>query len=331
MKQNYWNKKPSSFAETVQLVENYVQAEIRQETKDKQLFYHTLDHALAVKRRASSIFQAIKSALAQEISADELKRLESLVNLSALAHDMVQLFDSSTQVNQPRKRLTGLSETETANKLLRYIQNLNQELTAYDLKSAILFSDRDQQIIQDAIAATVCCHDPQAGIANYTFSAHSLYQPYLYESQPKISIVGSIIALADLGTLGMEGVDKYIQDGILVFLEDNPNYEELIVDCNSHKYEPQTGFGMSDGNLIRKKLLAMARFMVSFAYERKARFEREISGFSPQVRQTLRDQVFIYLSQATLEKVEAVVPTHKNVSLEELIDFFCLPKIRINF
>ena len=306
MKQNYLHQQPSSFAETVQLVESYVQAEIIRETKDKQLYYHTLDHALAVKRRASIIFQAIRPDLTQDLSSDELKRLESLINLSALAHDMVQLFESSSLVKQPRKRIAGLSEAETANRLLEYIQNLNQELTTSDLKSSILFSDLDQQIIQDAIAATICRHDTQTEIIDYKFSHHSIYQPYLYESQPKISVVGSIIALADLGTLGMDGVEKYIRDGILVFLEDNPNYQELTV----------------DRNLLKTKLLAMARFIVSFAHERKARFELEIAGFSPPIRQTLRDQVFIYLSQENIRKIEAVVPTHSNVSLEELTNFF---------
>ncbi len=324
MKQNYWDQKPSSFAETVQLVESYVRGEIKQETKDKQLFYHTLDHALAVKRRASRIFQAIRPVLSQDIAAGELKRLESLVNLSAIAHDMVQLFDSSTLVDQPRKHLTGLSETETANKLLRYIQNLNQELTAYNLNSSILFSDRDQQIIKDAIIATICRNEPQANKANYTFSTYSIYQPYLYESRPKISVVGSIIALADLGTLGMDGVEKYIQDGILVFLEDNPNYQELIMNRNSQIYESLDCSEFSAGNIIKTRLLAMARFMVSFAHERQARFELEISGFPPQVRQTLRDKVFIYLSQENIKKIEALVPTQENVSLAELIDFFCL-------
>lgn len=331
MKQNYCNNKPSSFAETVQLVESYVRNEITHEARNKQLFYHTLDHALSVKRRASRIFQAIRPVLLQDLPVDELTRLESLLSLSALAHDMVQLFDSSTLVNQPRKRLSGISEAETAHKLLRYIQNLNQELSASEVDSAFLFSDRDQQIIQDAIAATVCRNDPQKAIANYTFSTHSLYQPYLYELQPKISIIGSIIALADLGTLGMDGIEKYIQDGILVFLEDNPNYEALLVDGNSRKYYSPNSVGLSDRNLLKTKLLAMARFIVSFAHDRKARFELEISGFSPPARQTLREQVFVYFSSENIEKLEAVVPTQNNASLEDLINFFWIPKISINY
>lgn len=330
MKQNYCHKKPSSFAETAQLVESYVRNEITQEAKEKQLFYHTLDHAFAVKRRASCIFQAIRPVLAQDIPDDELKRLESLINLSALAHDMVQLFDSSTLVEQPRKRFSGLSETETANKLLRYIQKLNQQLITLGVKPDILFSDRDQQIIQDAIIATVCQPDPQAAIANYTFSTHSLYQPYLYQLQPKISVVGSIIALADLGTLGMDGVEKYIQDGILIFLEDNPNYKGLLLDGNSRIYQSKNSVDLSERNLLKTKLLAMARFMVSLAQERKARFELEISGFPEPARQILREQVFVYLNQENIDKLEKIVPTKNNASLEDLINFFRMPKISIN-
>lgn len=331
MKQNYCNNQPSSFAETVQLVESYVRSEITLETRKKKLFYHTLNHALAVKRRAGCIFQAIKPTLAQNIPDQELKRLESLIDLAALAHDMVQIFDSDTPVEQPRKRLSGLSETETANKLLQYIQNLNQELSALNVKPTILFSDRDQQIIQDAIVATVCQPDPQAAIANYTFSTHSLYQPYLYQVQPKISIVGSIIALADLGTLGMDGIEKYIQDGILVFLEDNPNYEAMLMPENSSRCQSQNGVGLSDRNLLKSKLLTMARFIVSFAHDRKARFELEISGFPPPARQTLRENVFIYFNPENIEKLEAVVPTYNNVSLDDLINFFWIPKISIDY
>ncbi|HEY9771853.1 MAG TPA: hypothetical protein V6C71_25700 [Coleofasciculaceae cyanobacterium] len=318
MKQNHRDKKPSSFAETVQLVESYVRAEIIQETKDKRLYYHNLDHALAVKRRANNIFQEIKIVLSQDNSDEELERLENLINLCGLAHDMVQLFDPPSAANQPRKRQVGLSETETANKLLQYIQNLNQELAAGDLNHSILFSDLDRQIIQDAIAATICDRDPQAGKAEYTFSPNSIYQPYLYNRQPKISIVGSIIALADLGALGMEGIENYIQDGILVFLEDNPDLEDLILNCDRSNY--------FDDDIIKARLLAMTRFMISLAYERQARFELEISEFAPQARQILRDKIFIGFNQENMAKITAIMPTQDNISLQELINFFCLNK-----
>lgn len=322
MKQNYGDKTPGSFTETVQLVEEYVRAEIIQEIEAKQLYYHTLDHAVTVKRRASKIFQAIESVLVASHSDQELARLENLISLCAFAHDMVQQFAPATAAERTRKRPAGISEAKTATKLLNYIQNLNQELTTKISDSTILFSDRDRQIIQDAIIATVCQPDPKAARADYQFSANSIYQPYLYDSQPKISIAGSIIALADLGALGMEGVDSFIQDGILVFLEDNLEFKELILDCNRHKY---LSAGLSDnGDRLKSKLLGMTRFMVNLAGDRQARFESEIAQFAPPARQILRDRVFIYFNQETLDKINTMIPTQESVELGELMKFFCL-------
>lgn len=317
MNQNSW-KKPNSFAQTVQLVENYVRQEIVRETKDKQLYYHTLDHSIAVKRRANSIFQAIKSVIPKGQLLVGLDRLESLIDLCAIAHDMVQQFSLSNETHLPRKRTPGISEVATANKLIEYIHQLNQRLSKHNLDSSILFDDRDLAVIEDGILATICDRDPQAGKASYSFSLYSIYQPYLYDSQPKTSIVGNIIALADLGTLGMEGVEQFIKEGILVFLEDNLDLKNLIVGCDYPD--------LSARSAVKARLLNMTRFMVSLAQERQARFELEISGFTLPARQILRSQVFIYLNQENIQKIQAIVPTDEDTSLAELIDFFCLNK-----
>lgn len=330
MTQKYWEQKPTSFTEMVQLVEQYVEGEIVQEIKDKQLYYHNLNHALAVKRRANSIFQAIKPILTENHSPQELTRLESLIGICGLAHDMVQIFEP-TLPNLTRKRLSGSSELQTANKLLRYIQNLNQSLTqalqTEELDSSLLFSDREQQIIRDAIMATICIRDPQGSKAAASWSPHAIYQPYLYDAQNKISIVGSIIALADLGALGMDGVEAYIQDGILVFLEDNPHLKELVINCHFPSDRLNPSEQDTTRELTRVKLLAMSRFIVDLAYERRARFEQEIAGFIPQMRQILRNQVFIYLNQESINQVKSLVPNQSSANLSELINFFCSNKI----
>lgn len=326
MKQNHWQKRPSSFAETVQLVEDYVREEITQETKEKQLFYHTLDHALAVKRRANKIFQGIKPILQETKPPAKLNRLESLVNLCAMAHDMVQHFAPRAETYQPRKRIVGVSETATANELTKYIHQLNQELATYKLDSSILFSDWDLQVIQDAIAATICDRDPQAGKVSYSFSPYSIYQPYLYDSQPKISVVGSIIALADLGTLGMEGVEQYLQEGILVFLEDNLDLKNLIFNGDFIESAKSNPSNCLDEDLTKARLLNMSRFIVSLAQERQARLELEIAGFPPSVRQILREEIFVYLNTENIKKIKTIVPTDENTKLSELINFFCFNK-----
>ena len=316
--------KPNSFADTVQLVESYVTQEIIKETQHKHLYYHNLYHALAVRRRAKEIFQHIAPVLSQAKSKAEIERLAILVELCSIAHDMVQLFEPNTAVDRPRKRRSG-SEIATADKLLKYVAQLNEELTATadSLDSSVLFSDRDCEIIRDAIEATICLRDPLAGKVDYSFSPQSIYQPYLYDPQPKISIVGSILALADLGTLGMEGVEQYIQDGILIFLEDNLNFKDSILNCNLTPAEACNYLGL-EREVIESKLLSMTRFMVNLAYERQARFELEISGFDRQVRQILRDRVFVYLTPENMQQVTVKIPTQDNSSLSVLLDFFCL-------
>ena len=314
MRQNYWHKNPSSFAETVELVKNYVIDEIKQETKIKQLYYHTLDHSLGVQRRAKHIFQELEFVLSRSKSSQELERLKILVDLCALAHDMVQLFGLHPTVGKPRQRISGQSEIETANKLLRYIQNLNQQLATCKIKDSILFNDRDCQIIKDAILATICKLDPQA---KTKYISTSIYQPYLYDPKPKISIVGSIIALADLGTLGIEGVESYIRDSILIFLEDNLDLKKLILNGDLTNL---------DQMIVKIRLLTMARFIVSFARERYARFELEISSFTPIARQILREKVFTYFKPENIAEIEKIVPIDDNTSLPSLIDFFSLNK-----
>ena len=315
MKQNSCDWKPSSFAETVQRVENYVKAEIVQESIEKQLCYHTIDHAVSVKRRANKIFESIKPVLAADLATAELKRLKSLMDLSAISHDMVQEFICPTNPSQPRQRVVGESETATVNKLIEYLEQLDREL-ATKVEPDMLFSQQDKDILADAILATVCDRDPQAGKASYSFSNYSIYQPYLYNTQPKISPIGSILALADLGALAMDGMEPYIQDGIAIFLEDNPNFPSF-----SHN-----GDNLSDSEreLAKTKLIKMAQFMVNFARERYARLDLELAGFDPEMRQILKDSVLIHLNPNTIEQISNLVPTDTDTSLLTLVDFFSL-------
>lgn len=315
MKQHDGEVKSNSFTETVQIVQKFVQQEIIRETHSKQLYYHTLDHALAVKRRASKIFQAIASILLANYSSKDWKRLEQLLNLCALAHDMVQVFADTAATSSARKRYPRVSETATVDKLLDYIKKLNQTLEQQHCHHSVKFTPQDMATIQEAIMATVCQKDPQAGKASYSFSTHSIYQPYLYqENLDRASILAKIVALADLGTLGMEGAGQYIKEGILVFLEDNLDLKSLIF---QGEFPPKP---LQDS--VRTRLLTMARFMVSLAEERQGRFELEIASFSEPIRQILRQKLFIHLNLATISQIKQTIPTNQDTTLSELINFF---------
>ena len=320
MTQKYWEQKPASFVDSLKPIKNYVRAEVIKEAERKQLYYHNFYHALAVERRAIYIFQAIKPVLLKDNSLEQISRLESLISVCGLAHDMVQIFEP-TPPNQSRKRRSGLSETESAEKVIRYIAHFNQALAAEKLDSSFQFSEDEQQLIRDGILATICVCDPQGSKYKSTFLHQSVYQPYLYDTQKETSIVGRIIALADLGALGIDGTEEYINDGILIFLEDNPHFIELVLNRDRLK-DLDRHLSYRQNSELKTKLLTMTRFTIDFARERLARFEPEIAGFSPQIRQIIRDRVFVHLNQNSINLIEKTIPSHSDTSFSELSDFF---------
>lgn len=310
-------KLPNSFAEMAKLVENFALQEIRQETKQKQLYYHTVAHAYGVKRRANLIFQALKPIFESSIEPINLSRLNSLINICAVTHDMVQEFIPPDQLHAPRKRPMGISERATIAKLTNYIEKLNQKYYQAGVNNSAIFTDADIQIIQEAIKGTVCI---------YGNNSHCIYQPHLYNQREKLSITARIIALADLGTLGIEGVKAYLQEGVLVFLEDNPDVVQMLLTQKNTRSQSKLNLTQNkqlipDKNL-RERLLQTTRFMVNFAKDRKKRFPEEIAGFTANGKYILQNQVFKYLNSTTIQEIENLTPTVDDVSLSELLSFF---------
>ncbi len=293
---------PRSFNQTVQLIERYVIQEIEIEAQNKQLYYHTINHALAVKRRANIIFNTIYPKLEPKLNPLTLQRTQGLINIAAIAHDMVQQFVSSPKGASPRKRQRGVSEGATIVKLSHYIQNLNQKLSQANYSPLIGISNEELATLKEAIEATIC----HSGLFEY-----SLYQSDLYNKQD-LSLVAKIIALADLGTLGMDGIEAYIQEGILIFLEDNLDIAEFL---NSDKNRQETPEN------LKSRILRATGFMINFAQERKARFAQEIDSFNPEIKNIFRKELFKNLNHKNIEKLIKLVPTKLNITLEELLVF----------
>jgi hypothetical protein len=306
-------KIPSSFSETVRLVENYALKQIQQQTRQKQLYYHTVTHAIAVKRRAKIIFQAVRPSLETENNSHQLNRLANLIDLCAITHDLVQKITPAIEPHTARKRPFRISELATIDKLTKYIITLNQQLTQQNIDNSAKFNHSDLQIITEAIAATICELAPAVD----NFAANSIYQPYLYNSSQNISLVANIIALADLGTLGMEGIQSFIHEGILIFLEENLDLVELIINPGDRK-----NIREGDNEITKQRLLNMTRLMVDLARDRHLRFKQEIISFTEEAQQILQERIFKYLKLDTIEQIEELTPTDDRNNLEELLNFF---------
>jgi hypothetical protein len=286
---------PKTFAESVNLVEEYALLQIAESSCQQLLHYHNENHVSAVKRRARLIFEAIAPFLS--LNETVFQRTQLLIDLCATAHDMVQVF-SEHSPDTSRKRPHGVSEAETITQLVAYIHNLNQQIFQHDPRSDAVFTDSDIEIIREAIEATVC---------EYDVSDRSLYQPSLYQTNKSPNTVALVIALADLGALGIEGIDAYNQEGRLIVLEENPDVVSIVKVQPCMNIEAFNQLEQQYEN-VRQRLLKRTNFQVDFARGRLRRFEREVDSLHEGAIYQLKTQVFKYLNSGTIKEIELTTP-----------------------
>ncbi len=299
------------FSDTVAIVKKFALTEMKKEAEAKQLYYHNCQHVQGVQRRANQIFQVVKpywqKSLDHQNSLEYLNRMELLLEICTLAHDLVQEFVPQSEPHTARRRETGVSEAATIHKLITYIHDLNEYLSKSEPNSLVSFTDSDLKIIREAIEATICLYDPLRG---------TIYQADLYNCEKNLSIVSRITALADIGTLGMEGIEAFNKEGSLLFLEENLDLIPIFL---------QNEFYAANQELhdnIRQRLLKRARFQVNFAKDRLARYTDEIAGLPGDSIPVVIQEVFKFLNPENIEKIEAKTPTSEDATLEQLMRFF---------
>ncbi len=316
---------PKNFEQAVLMIQQFAFAEIEKETEKKQLYFHNTTHAKAVKRRAEIIFNAIEpfwdEILPQPNSLDS-QRAKYLIDICAASHDMVQEFLPLKSPQTARQRETGVSENATIDKLIDYIKQLNKKFLSQNSQNSQfspLFTEKDLEIIRKSIAATICLFDN---------NDNSIYQPDLYNSERQIILTARIIALADIGGLGIDGIPAYFQEGSLILLEENPDIVPLI------KSFLTTGKNNSEEielyENLRQRLLKRAQFQISFAKGRYTRLNRELEGLPTGVITALKKEAFKYLNEETIQEIETSTPTTDDTTLEQLIEFFELDKYILN-
>jgi hypothetical protein len=299
---------PTTFADAIACVQQFALQVFDRQIAKKQLYYHNREHIQQVQQRSDRIFQAIAPFWENAIGT-EVTRMKLLLDLCVVAHDMLQVFVPQTQAHAPRRREGGVSEFATIDKLLRYIQAFNRQMQQQGVDAA-QFTASDIFLIREAIEGTICSYDP---------TDQAIYQPILYNANRTPSIVTQILVLADIGSLGMDGIAVYNREGSLLFLEENPDIIPFISDRAINKLR------INNSNLhenLRQRLLRRARFQVSFARSRLVRTPREIEGLSSDAIPILMHNVFTYLTQETIEEIEQTTPIKEETTLEELLTFF---------
>lgn len=298
----------TTFADAIACVQQFALQVFDHQIAKKQLYYHNREHIQQVQQRSDRIFQAIAPFWENAIGS-ELTRMKLLLDLCVVAHDMLQVFIPQTQPHAPRRREGGVSEFATIDKLLRYIQAFNKRMQQQGVDGA-QFTASDVYLIREAIQGTICSYDP---------IDQAIYQPILYNTNRTPSIVTRILALVDIGSLGMDGIAAYNREGSLLFLEENPDIIPFL------SYQAIDKLRISNPNLhenFRQRLLRRARFQVSFARSRLTRTIGEIKGFPDDTIPILMRDVFTYLTPETLQELEQTTPVKEETAIEELLMFF---------
>lgn len=304
---------PCTFADAIAHIKTITLQEFDREITDKQLYYHTREHIQGVQRRAKQIFQAVRPYFESTVDNN---RLELLLDLCSVTHDMIQIFVPQPQPHTSRKREAGVSEIATIELLFTSIQSLNHLLEAQTVGHPAQFTNADLEVIRAAIEATVCLYDP---------SDQAIFQPSLYDFSKPLPLVAQIVALSDIGALGMEGVGAYNEEGRLLLLEENPDIPQIL---QIHSIKTLAANYSELYENIRQRLLKRARFQVSFAKSRLLRFPREIANLPEKAIAVLTHKVFQFLNQETIDEIERITPTSERTSVADLIMFFKLADIQ---
>jgi hypothetical protein len=219
---------------------------------DNDMPFHCAAHTAGVIRRTGALLRAMDAA----------EREHRLGRIAAAFHDTVQRW-----VPRPlsdgrilRSRCTGQNEADSA-----------AEAVGWMLQGSIKdFDEHDGLLVTQAILATV----PGWDAANETVS-----QPNLTPNSP---VVVRAVALADLGTAGMEAA-AFVETGDQLFREENLDIARALRAANTHPGLPADAI-----ENYKARMLAWSRSQSGFAHGRRARLEIELGNLGSPAKAAVR-------------------------------------------
>lgn len=165
--------------------------------------FHNVNHTEGVIRRTEAVLSAIREADPSLVSEHDI----AMGRLAGAYHDTVQRWEENkipdgqfTKVL--RRRFAGDNEKASADEGIAFMNEVWNEGDA-------IFSEEDKAVMREAIDVTEPGWDP----INKT-----VMQPQLKEES---SLIARAVALADLGTAGMDGPRAFTNEGSALFKEEN--------------------------------------------------------------------------------------------------------------
>ena len=259
------------------------------ERYDGKLAYHNSTHTKKVIERVERILKAAG------ISNNEA--IFHLARLAAAFHDLVleyEIDESRTSKDFPfkLKRRKDNNEEESANALLEFM-NLHPKF----------FDEEDKIMVHEAILGTEPHFTAERGVIQETFN----------QSGP-IGIIARVLALADLGSCGMEEPEDSFKDAVNVFLE------QFYVKLDD---TPITLRDILDNEKLKNFFVDFIRGQKDFINKRKDRLDEEIGNFGEGVRELFSNfdgaVEFVQLRLGEFEKTILIILNFRKKSMKKIL------------
>jgi hypothetical protein len=216
-----------------------------------RLPYHNTFHTKGVIRRAGSVLSAMQQGDPTAGSARDIQ----LAQLAAAYHDTVQDWQEERREQEGftvvrRKRFIGRNEEASAQEALLFMQHVNER------QGEELFTMSDRRVVREAILATVPSFDARRGtVVQNNVSSQS---PLLVRA----------VALADIGSAGMDGKKMIHKEGDALFREENLDVLETA--ANFQKVPA------AQRESLRRRILDAQTSQINFVKGRRVLLDAEL-------------------------------------------------------
>jgi hypothetical protein len=295
---NFWRNEgpPLTFAQAIEAGEKDALDRVKKrfeqaENEVDNLAYHNTQHTGNVIRRTKAILGAIRDADRTALSEQLIK----LGGFIAAWHDTVQKYEINEVTDgaftkEIRRRFIGGNEKESADEAIDYMRSLNHSP----------FSDEDEEFVHQGIHVTIPGPDLKQG---------TMIQPYLTGES---NLVTRAVALADLGTAGMDGPQEFILGGNAFFREEN-------IDIHKALQHPES-LSAAQKEFFRKRMITWSEGQEKFATGRKELLNTELDGLSEEEQLAVRNLFNTF--DESIQGAQAKTERRKEMSFEELVSDF---------
>lgn len=276
---------------------------VRELAEAKRLEFHDVEHTRRVVSRYITIIQVF-----QKYGVEVSKRDVLLGIIGAAFHDVVQEYDVSEKEEVHRDQTftrktrvrraggeSGGNEYESAQMAIQFLRENCRDFTESG-------EENDASKILEQILVTVPEFRPSEGVVQVNLNEKS-------------SVIARALAMADLGTSGMEPAD-FVADSDKLFRENNIDIKEAI-------YKINTGYKISDieQEYYKARMIKWCEDQKKFPMERREKVDKELNSIK-----SIRKNKNKFLQEVFHGFAESIKNISQSYGIRKEMSFFELAK-----